>query len=396
MASIKVFMLGRFEIVAEGHEVIKHLGSSKKRITLLEYLIVNKDKTILSKDLFEILWPGENSTNPESALKTLVSRLRSTLISISPLLGDCIITDRGGYRWNQRLDCEIDAFRFEALSNELLKCKEFYPELRDVISEILNLYVGELLPGSDMESWVVPRSVYLHNLYLKAVQHYIELLKPLELHEEISQICRMALDIDAFDTQINLELMTALLKVGRSNEALAQYNHATNLHYNHLGVQPPEGMLEFYKKLIRIDNASKTDIDSIRTQLRSGDDREGAFVCEYVIFKDIYQLHMRNLGRLGTSMFIALVTISSMGDKPVEPLVLDKLMKILLQCLQDNLRRGDTISRYNSTQYAVMLPSISYETGRIPLERVKKAFYKAYSNPSFVVSYRLAPIDSDI
>ena len=249
----------------------------------------------------------------------------------------------------------------------------------------MTLYAGELLPNSDMDAWVVARSVFLHNMYLKAVQHYIVLLKGEDAHDEIAQVCRLALDVDAFDATLNLELMTALLKIGRSSEALAQYNHATDLHYNQLGIQPPEGMLAFYKKLIKIDNASKTDIDSIRAELCADDTRSGAFVCEYVIFKDIYQLHMRNLSRLGTTMFIALV----------EPLMLDKLMRLLLSALQNNLRRGDTISRYNSTQYAVLLPSVSYETGRIPLERVKKAFYKMYSNPSFVVSYRLAPIAAD-
>lgn len=84
MPKVKVFMLGRFEIVANGTEVIKSLGSSKKRIVLLEYLILNRDKPILMKDLFEVLWPGENSTNPESALKTLVSRLRATLSDYKP------------------------------------------------------------------------------------------------------------------------------------------------------------------------------------------------------------------------------------------------------------------------------------------------------------------------
>lgn len=52
MPKVKVFMLGRFEIVANGTEVIKSLGSSKKRIVLLEYLILNRDKPILMKDLF--------------------------------------------------------------------------------------------------------------------------------------------------------------------------------------------------------------------------------------------------------------------------------------------------------------------------------------------------------
>ena len=103
MPKVKVFMLGRFEIVANGTEVIKSLGSSKKRIVLLEYLILNRDKPILMKDLFEVLWPGENSTNPESALKTLVSRLRATLSDYSPDLSDCIITERGGTAGIRRL-----------------------------------------------------------------------------------------------------------------------------------------------------------------------------------------------------------------------------------------------------------------------------------------------------
>lgn len=221
MPKVKVFMLGRFEIVANGTEVIKSLGSSKKRIVLLEYLILNRDKPILMKDLFEVLWPGENSTNPESALKTLVSRLRATLSDYSPDLSDCIITERGGYRWNPALDCEIDVFSFEAACNDVLRAASLTPEVRAQAATLMTLYAGELLPNSDMDAWVVARSVFLHNMYLKAVQHYIVLLKGEGAHDEIAQVCRLALDVDAFDATLNLELMTALLKIGRSSEALA-------------------------------------------------------------------------------------------------------------------------------------------------------------------------------
>ena len=222
MKAIRVFMLGRFEIIADGNEVIKNLGSSKKRIMLLEYLLLNRDKTIHMKDLFEVLWPGENSANPESALKTLVSRLRSTLAGYTPLLSDCIVTDRGGYRWNSALDCEIDMYAFEDLCVEMLETPRFAAGTRERMGKIMSLYAGELLPGAETEAWVAARSVALHNLYLRAVQHYVELLKPLELWEEIAQMCRMALDVDAFDSALNLELMSALLKIGHNNEALAQ------------------------------------------------------------------------------------------------------------------------------------------------------------------------------
>ncbi|HWQ58388.1 MAG TPA: BTAD domain-containing putative transcriptional regulator, partial [Clostridia bacterium] len=356
-------------------------------------LLLNRDKTILMRDLFEVLWPGENSANPESALKTLISRLRSTLAGCTPLLAECIVTDRGGYRWNPALECEIDMYAFEDLCDEILETGKFASGLRDKMGSIMELYAGELLPGAETESWVAARSVTLHNLYLKTVQHYVELLKPLELYDEIAQMCRMALDVDAFDSALNLELMTALLKIGHNNEALAQYNHATELQLGQPSTKPSDGMLDFYKKLIGVDNDSKTSIEAIRDDLLAevpGED--GAFVCDYAILRDIYRLNMRNLTRLGATMFIALLTISNMDETPVEPLMLDKLMRILLATLRETLRRGDTIARYSPTQYAVLLPAVSFETGRIPLERVKKSFYKKYSNPAFVLSYRLAPV----
>lgn len=393
MKAIRVFMLGRFEIIADGNEVVKNLGSSKKRITLLEYLLLNRGKTIPMKDLFEILWPGENSTNPESALKTLVSRLRSTLTGYTPLLANCISTDHGGYRWNLQSDCEVDIYLFEDACNNILREEKFTDSLRSRVGRAMELYAGELLPGANTESWVAAKSVYLHSLYLKVVEHYVELLKPLGLYDEIIQMCRMALDVDAFDSTLNMELMTALLKSGRNNEALVQYNHTADLHDGSSGVQPSDAMLELYRKLILIDNDAKASIDVIRDNLLAEDENEeGAFVCDYVILKDIYRLNMRNLSRLGTTMFIALVTVSNIGEAPFEPLMLDKFMKLLLAALKENLRRGDTIARFSPTQYAVLLPAVTFETGRIPLERVKKAFYKKYSNPSFVVSYRLSPI----
>ena len=129
--------------------------------------------------------------------------------------------------------------------------------------------------------------------------------------------------------------------------------------------------------------------------LCTNDIRPGAFVCDYAIFKDVYQLHMRSLSRLGATMFVALITLSHVGSEPEDKLMSDKLMRLLQNALQTNLRRGDTISRYSPTQYVVLLPSVNYATGRIPLGRVKKAFYKMYSNPSFVLSYRLAPVTPD-
>lgn len=395
MVYVKVYMLGRFEIITNGIEVIRRLGTSRKRILLLEYLILNRDRPVLTKELLELLWPEDNSLNPESALKTLISRLRATLADYSPDLVNCIITERGGYRWNPALSCEIDVSTFEEACNNVLKADKATPEARAEAAKFMDLYAGELLPDSSMESWVVPHSVTLHNMYLKAVRHYATLLKNEDAYDEIVDVCRLALDVDPFDAMLSLELMTALLKVGRNDEALALYDQAAELHYNHLSFQPPEGMLAFYDELLKIDEAAETDIETIRSMLCTNDIRPGAFICNYSVFKDVYQLHMRSLARLGGTMFVALVTLSHVGNEPLDKRMSDRLMRLLQNALQTNLRRGDTISQYSPTQFAVLLPSVNYATGRIPLERVKRAFYKMYSNPSFVLSYRLAPVSPE-
>jgi hypothetical protein len=39
-----------------------------------------------------------------------------------------------------------------------------------------------------------------------------------------------------------------------------------------------------------------------------------------------------------------------------------------------------------------MLPRVTYETGKIVMERIKVAFYKRYSKQPIVVTYKLKPM----
>jgi DNA-binding SARP family transcriptional activator len=384
-------MFGGFRIVVDGQDIVGELGSSRKKISLIAYLLLNKDRQISNYELFETLWPEEEITNPESSLKTLVSRVRANLAQWE--LDRAIATKSGTYRWNESVDTVVDVFTFDKLCTELGNVKDLTTENRQNFEKTLSLYQGDLLPNAVVETWVQAKSAYYHDRFLSLVYHYLSLLENKGRYEDMIRVSRTGLDVDALDSRLNLELMSALLKSGRSKEALAQYNRTTDLHYNYLGVNPSDEILAFYKQLIKIERTSSADITEIRRELREEDENAGAFVCEYAIFKDIYQLHMRNLKRLNTPMFLALVTISSIDKRPVEPLMLDKTMKSLLHIIQGSLRKGDTVSRYSPSQFAVLLPTQSHENGRIAMERVKKSFYRDGSNTSFLLNYRLGPIE---
>ena len=113
MDNIRIHMLGRFEIYVNDVRVDMALSKSKKGCMLLQYLLLHRNETVPFTDLYSTLWPNEESANPESALKTLVSRVRTILAKVSTDLGDCITTGRGVYSWNPYLKCYIDVVEFE-------------------------------------------------------------------------------------------------------------------------------------------------------------------------------------------------------------------------------------------------------------------------------------------
>ena len=66
------------------------------------------------------------------------------------------------------------------------------------------------------------------------------------------------------------------------------------MYYRYLGSQPPAGIKEFYKQIITAGNELEMNIDIIRRELSEMGGVTGAFVCEYAVFKDIYNLQVRS------------------------------------------------------------------------------------------------------
>jgi len=392
-AKIKIKMFGNFEILVNGNVVLTQLRQAKKTSQFLEYLILKKDRAVPHEELLEMLWSDKENRNPATALRTLLHRYRSLVEQSNlPELEDSILTARGAYQWNSNLDCEIDVFEFERLCQEARTPGMSNRECIERYLQMLQIYTGPMLTNSAEEMWVVPKSVYYHDLFLESVFTLLDLLKVEEEYDVIVQVCRKAMDVDMFDERLHLELMMALVKTGKKREALSQYYFATDLHYKQLGIQPSGEIRAVYKLIVQADQEMEADVEKVQNMLEEDKDGHGAFVCEYEIFKEIYQLQRRMLERYNGTMFLALLTISNTYEQRFDNLVLDNIMKQLLHVSQTNLRRGDTISRYSVMQYVILLPSVTYETGRLVLDRIKKAFYNEYVKSSVVLTYKLRPL----
>jgi len=391
---IEIKMLGRFSILVDGADIASQLSKSKKGLALLQYLILQEGASVPNQQLYEVLWPSESSSNPESALKTLISRMRVILGKYSEKLSRCIVTDRGSYRFNMALELNVDLYEFKRIQTMLAMKRTVEEEDLPLYEHAVSLFTGDLLSdGNGQESWASSQHIELHREYLKMIYRYLDELERLERYDEITYVCRKALEIDSFDEKLHISLMNAMLKMGSINEALMQHKHATEIYYKYLGMQPTEGIQEFYKKIISADKSLDESLSYICDELKSTSKNVGAFMCEYAIFKEIYNLQVRNLERVDMRVYVMLVMLRSMDGKQIEPIKLNNMMNGLQEIMRTSLRKGDVVSQFSASQFALLLPMQAKENGAIVMERIKKGFYKKYSRSNVILSYRISNLD---
>lgn len=392
MDQIRIQLMGGFMLFINEMRADRMLEKSRKGAALMQVLLVGRGQSISTARLIETLWPEEESANPENALKTLVSRLRSLLNQMTPDLGKCIISDRGSYLWRCPPELTVDYYEVEDLVQALDSAQG--PQREPLIRRLLDVYAGDLLLDCFQNDWARARATALHSRYLEAVRELVELLKARKDDEGIIAVCRRALEVDGFDDTLHLELMDALIGRGRTNEAMTQYKYLTNLYYQGLGIRPSDEVQAFYKRIVSGGKNLEFSLESIRNELRESDGNKGAFVCEYAVFKDIFNLQMRNLERLGSTMFLGLVQIVDLGCEQPDPLKQDHLMRLLMDVLQSNLRKGDTVSLFNTDVVAMLLPMVNHATGKLVMERLKREYYKKLPTSNVTFHYRIGPLSS--
>ena len=144
MGHVQINLFGSFHVERDGKSVDEQLARSPKGMLLMQYLILAPRQTAEAKTLMQVMWPEENSTSPDTALKTLISRQRALLREISPELAMCLVTVRGGYRWVCPTEVSVDVLEFEEMLARMKLPGGATPS-EEMLMRMLVLYQGRLL-----------------------------------------------------------------------------------------------------------------------------------------------------------------------------------------------------------------------------------------------------------
>ncbi len=369
--------LGKFQLLNNGKALDEDVMRSDMLTKLLVYILIHRDYPITIQELSEALWDEDETENPAGALKNLMYRLRNLL---KKNLGDedYILTSRGVYYWNSEMEVSFDVEHFERYCDAAKKATETFDKITNY-EKAIQLYQGDFMPKITDKHWVVTLSAYYHSMLLSAVKALAELYMEEERYEEAEQLCADGLKYDSVDEWLHCYRITALMRQNKQKLALECYDSAVKVLYNALGVRKSAQLEKVHQELLKMSKGTEAEeIETVHQDMLEESEPEGAYICGYPVFKEMYRLEARKISRLGEAEYVMLLTVKLKdgvgGNAQMEKFVYNQAMGQIEDILKDALRIGDVAARYSDSQFVVLLPTCTYENCVLVADRIVKRF----------------------
>lgn len=391
--TIKVQMLGGFSIRYRGNTITEGTGRAKKVWALIEFLLANRGKEIPQEKLIEALWSGEECDNP---LKNLVYRARNTLRQLCPEDEnpvDFIKYERNTYRWNTELPCVVDTEEFEKYYRIAAHPDASVKEQVNASCQAIMLYQGQFLPKSSYMDWVVVKDAYFGTLFSNCVARLVDLIMQNSEYENVIRLCEYSISFNPYEEHIHRALLYAYSKTGQPKKVMEHYKYMTQAFYKEFGVSLSPETVKLYKNIVKVMHNIELDLMAIKEDLRETSKLEGAFYCDYDVFKNIYRLQARSILRTGHPVQIGLITFTDQEEDDFRPEVICQVMAEFKECIMPILRKGDVVSAYSSTQLVIMLPMTTYENGKKVFERIISNFEQKTKRMDIKINTVLNQVD---
>ncbi len=360
--------LGQFDVVKGDVSLVMSASSSKKLWELYKFLLVHRDRKYTPEALIDQLWVSESYSDPRSTLRSQMHRLRGILKEDNT---ESILYLNGYYQWNPEISISVDLDDFEEHVQKGVEASDDPDMALDHYLKALELYEGDCLPDLVSQHWIFSIRNYYRRLYLQTVEKAVALLTARKDYDAIVKVCQDAVQIDVYEEIFHIHLMKALLAKGLQKDALVHYEQITGFFYREMGLKPSGEMRALYKSLLQVHPTIQSD-SGLVDLFEIDKPLENAFYCEPDVFKSIYELERRRCERSGSDFSIAVLSVDPIPNYTFaqNELRLNQLKQHLLT----HLRKGDSFTRWNDTQFTVLLLGVDNVVMQKVMNRILSGF----------------------
>ena len=382
--TISFRLLGSFAYRSAGSDIWMQFGGNtsggRKLRSFLEYLIVNHSRDISAEELIEKFWSGSDSKNPAGSLKYTMHKARVLLCGMFPEYDDLIWNVRGYYIWNPEVKINLDIEMFEQACICVTKQEKKNP---DAFIKAIELYTGDLLPGSDAD-WVKQLRLYYRSLYIDICKTAILMLQDRGDWQEIARLSERSYAIEPGVEDFTDFLMQALISLGQAQRALEQYDVYCECIWEE-GRNIPSDKIEETRSLALMSLTDElVDDRRIFEMVTQQDNKQNAFLCSFAVFKGIVNLEMRHINREKYESCIMIIGIRKNSDSRHQAADVRRAEKMLLE----NLRRGDPVARLNAGSFITLLSGVCETNASLISRRIDNAFHRRYRSSKAELDFR--------
>lgn len=242
---MRVRDLGPLLVEADG---VERPCTGAKQAAILATLAMHANRRVAIEDLVVAGW-GYGAATSHSSVENHLWRLRRILEPTRPrALASCLASDAGGYRLTIP-DDDVDSVRFERLATPAREDAGPAATLRRC-DEALALWRGtpyEIVAHATATAAVVAR---LEELRGQVAERRLEALLALDRPDRVLVDLAPLLLEHPFRERLWAVQMSALARLGRTEEALATYRRVRTLLRDELGLDPGRELRELHRSLM--------------------------------------------------------------------------------------------------------------------------------------------------
>lgn len=237
---LRIYTLGRFEVVRDGQPLEFSRKAPKKTLALLKAIIAHGGRNVREQLVLDAFWPDEEGDAAARSLTAALHRLRALIGD-----GDAIVQQGGtlslddGRVW-------VDAWALEAA---LARNDAAHGD------EVLALYRGGFLVEDEGEPWSVAMRERLRSRFIHALGQHGRALEDANGFDAAIECYLRGIDADPAIEQFYQGLMRCYARLDRLSEAVAAYRRLKQILSISLSLKPSPSTEKLYQAL-RLDKVS--------------------------------------------------------------------------------------------------------------------------------------------
>lgn len=249
---MKIGLLGQLVVDVDGVGAdVGRLGDLGR--IALAYLVLERGRPVARDELADALWGEDLPPTWTSALRGVLSRLRSTLAATGLAADEVVRSELGCWRFCGPGELDVDVERVARTVAEAPDQLAGSPtEARRRLEEAVDLAAGQFLPGAGGQ-WVERRQAEVAALRVRALELLAEAASACGDHGAAAAAASEAIALAPLRESAHRALMTAHAAAGDRAAALRAYEECRVVLAEEVGVAPSPATYDLYVRQLQDD-----------------------------------------------------------------------------------------------------------------------------------------------